>query len=408
VTPSHTQLTYRYERLRAVTSGVIETAGATFLLLVAVRGFNADATAKALIAASGSVGLLISPLVVSWVQSAGWPVAKGAARAAAVGAIALVVMALVPALPVYVIGSLISMACSSATIPLMTQVYQENYPDQERGSLFSRTMIIRIGVAALFSELGGRVLSAHIEYYRWLLIVFAGAFAFSSWCLARIPSRPLASAVGSHPFSAMRYAKTDRLFRLTLIAWMFMGMGNLMMYPMRVEYLANPRYGLTLEVSAIALLVGVIPNLARLVMSPIWGWLFDHMNFFALRMTLNLGFALGILSFFTSNDFTGLAIGAVIFGVSNAGGDVAWSMWVTKFAPPERVADYMAVHTFFTGLRGVIAPIIGFHLVTRVSIAALGWVSAGLIGISILCLLPEVRFGKTARKASALVEEVSE
>ncbi|NDF01570.1 MAG: hypothetical protein EB034_25395, partial [Verrucomicrobia bacterium] len=50
-----------------------------------------------------------------------------------------------------------------------------------------------------------------------------------------------------------------------------------------------------------------------------------------------------------------MALGAVIFGVSNAGGDVAWSLWVTKFAPPERVADYMSVHTFFTGVRGVAA-----------------------------------------------------
>lgn len=64
-----------------------------------------------------------------------------------------------------------------------------------------------------------------------------------------------------------------------------------------------------------------------------------------------------------SDSLGGLALGAVIFGVANAGGDVAWSLWVTKFAPPERVADYMSVHTFFTGVRGVAAPLIAFHLV---------------------------------------------
>ena len=30
---------------------------------------------------------------------------------------------------------------------------------------------------------------------------------------------------------------------------------------------------------------------------------------------------------------------AILFGISNAGGDVAWSLWVTKFAPAARVAD---------------------------------------------------------------------
>ena len=59
----------------------------------------------------------------------------------------------------------------------------------------------------------------------------------------------------------------------------------------------------------IALLTGVIPNLVRLVLSPVWGHLFDRMNFFALRVTLNVGFAIGILTFFLSDTLTGLVIG---------------------------------------------------------------------------------------------------
>src|SRR5213078_1506595 len=89
---------------------------------------------------------------------------------------------------------------------------------------------------------------------------------------------------------------------------------------------------------------------------------------FALRMTLNFGFAVGILTFFVSNSFAGLIIGAIIFGISNAGGDVAWSLWVTKFAPPGRVADYMSVHTFFTGVRGVLAPLAAFTMVQQLPV----------------------------------------
>ncbi len=404
-----TQTTFRYERMRAVTGGILETAGTTFLLLIAVKHFESGAMAKAFIAAGGSLGLMLSPLVVQRVEAWGIPTAVAASRAAMLGAACFVVMALVPLLPVYVIGGVVAMASASATIPLMTQVYQENYPDGERGRLFSKALIVRIGTAALFSELGGRLLSTNIEEnFRWLLLMFAAAFAFGAWCLARIPSRPLVASGSSHPLRALRYAKEDRLFRLTLIAWMFMGMGNLMMYPLRVEYLANPRYGLALDVAMIALLVGVIPNVARLIMSPLWGWLFDRMNFFTLRMTLNIGFAVGILSFFTSDSFTGLVLGAIVFGISNAGGDVAWSLWVTKFAPPERVADYMSVHTFFTGVRGVAAPVLGFHLVQTMPVKTLGIISTGLVACSVLLLLPEVKLGRKARRASALVEEVSE
>jgi hypothetical protein len=268
--------------------------------------------------------------------------------------------------------------------------------------------MIRIAVAALFSELAGRALSGHIEHFRYLLLVFAGAFAFASYCLARCPSRCLTATGGTHPLRALRFAKEDALFRRTLICWMLMGFANLMMLPMRVEYLANPKYHLALHVGQIAFLTGVIPNLARLVMSPVWGWLFDRMNFFALRITLNLGFAIGILAFFTSSDPTGLVVGAIVFGISNAGGDVAWSLWVTKFAAPEHVADYMSVHTFFTGLRGVLAPLVAFSAIQTLEIHTLGWIATGLIILSSLLLVPEIKFGRRGRRAKALVEEVSE
>src|SRR5258706_10936551 len=130
------------------------------------------------------------------------------------------------------------------------------------------------------------------------------------------------------------------------------------------------------------------------------------MNFFVLRITLNLGFALGILAFFTSHSPAGLVIGAVIFGISNAGGDVAWSLWVTKFAPPERVADYMSIHTCLTGFRGVLAPLAAFYFVTRVSPATLAIVSSGLIVVATLLLIPEIRTPRRSRAAPALVEEV--
>jgi MFS family permease len=400
--------TYRFERWRAVANGVLETGGTTFLLLIAVKHFEAGATAKALVASGGSVGLVLTPLVVSWVQKTGTRTAIAAARIALVGAVAMGLMAMLPWTAVFVAGSVVAMAASSSAIPLLTQVYQENYPERRRGHFFSRTVMIRIAVAAAFSELAGRALSGHMQYYGVLLLIFSVAFAFAAHCLSRFPSRPLAVSAGSHPFRALRFVREDRLFRQTLICWMLMGFANLMMLPMRVEYLANPRYGLAMSVGEIAFLTGVLPNVARLIMNPLWGWLFDRMNFFLLRVTLNLGFGLGILAFFTSDSLNGLLLGAVVYGISNAGGDVAWGLWVTKFAPPERVADYMAVHTFFTGVRGVLAPFAAFHLVAVLQIHTLGWISGAMILVASLMLLPELKHGHGRRRAAVLVEEVSE
>lgn len=403
-----TARTYRLERWRALTSGILETAASTFLLLVAVKWFQAGALAKSLVAAGSSLGLLLTPWVVTAVARRRLPPSVAAGRLLSLGAIAFVVPALLPWLPLYVLGSVFGTTMVSAVIPLLTHLYQENYPAEQRGRLFSRTVMIRILAAAGFAKLAGALLHEDLAWFRVLLVGFGISCAVAGQLLRRCPTSPLHDAGGAHPLRALRFVREDPVFRRTLVAWMLMGFANLMMLPLRVEYLAHERYGLRLSPDEIAMYTAVIPNLARVVMSPIWGALFDRVNFFALRLILNLGFMFGILSFFTTQSTTGLILGAIIYGVSNAGGDVAWSLWVTKFAPPQRVADYMSVHTFFTGIRGVLAPAAAFQLAAAVSLPALGWFSAGLIGLACVVLLPELRPGASRPGAAALVEEVSE
>lgn len=403
-----TKVTYFYELWRAAASGILETAASTFLLTIAVKQLEAGTFAKAIVAGAGSFGLLASPLVVAAVTCKRTAPSRAASRLLAVGASAFLFASVFPGLATFVVSSVIAMASSSAIIPLLTHMYQENYPEPDRGRRFSRTVMIRIAVSVIFAKVLGDALTNHLEKYRWLLLTFALALGFASFCLIRCPTDPIQPDGAEHPLRALRFVREDRLFRRTLLCWMLMGFANLMMLPLRVEYLANAKYGLYLSVGMIALLTGVIPNGARLILSPIWGHLFDRMNFFTLRVTLNLGFAVGILSFFATNSLSGLIFGAVIFGISNAGGDVAWSLWVTKFAPPGHVADYMAAHTFLTGVRGVLAPVAAFYAVNHFKPSEIAVVASLLILAATILLLPEIKFGKKAPQTSPLVEEVSE
>jgi MFS family permease len=388
-----TLLTFRYEALRAIAAGIIETASTTFLVLIAVRWFEAGPLAKGLVAAGSGLGYVMSPVIVSRVEAMRVPVAVAASRLSLMAAGALALSALVPGEALFVLTSMVAVAASGATSPLLTQIYQDNYPDASRGRFFSRTVMIRIVSAAAFSAGAGYLLTLDIGYFRLLLATFAGALAFSSWCLSHVPSAPLHLSGGRHPLRAFKFVRDDRVFRTTLISWMFMGFANLMMLPLRVEYLANPKYALALRPDTIAFLTGVVPNIARLVMSPLWGWLFDRMNFFVMRMTLNLGFAIGIVSFFASDTTLGFVLAAITFGISTAGGDVAWTLWVTKVAPPARVADYMSVHTFFTGVRGLFAPMTGFALVAHVPMTTMGWFAFASIIVGSLFLVPDARRG---------------
>lgn len=397
--------TYKLELQRAVAGGILETAGGTFLMLIAVRVFEAGSTAKGLLAAGGSLGLLLSPLVVSAVQSLGWPTARAAAILSSAGAISILAAAILPFGNIFIACSILSMTTGMAAVPLMTQIYQDNYPESDRGRLFSRAVMLRIVVAASFSAVAGWALTGRLdEGYRWLLALFGMVQLLSAQILSRYPSRPLTPSGRRNPLQALRYVKEDKLFRWVLVSWMLMGFGNLMMMPLRVEYLANPRYGLAYSAMTIAVLTGIIPNITRLMLNPVWGWLFDRMNFFLMRFCLNVGFMLGTISFFTGESTTGLVVGAMFYGIAGAGGDIAWSLWVTKIAPPHRVADYMSVHTFFNGIRNVIAPVVAFQFVGKIGIINMGWISAGLIGLASVMLIPEIRSGSERLKKREVPE----
>jgi MFS family permease len=126
---------------------------------------------------------------------------------------------------------------------------------------------------------------------------------------------------------------------------------------------------------------------------------FDRMSFFSARIMVNVLFAAYVAAFFTGTSTVGLVIGAVVLGVGSAGGDLMWSLWVTKFAPPGRTADYMGLHTFFTGVRAVLAPIVGFAILGRVSLGTVAVLAAALMVAASLVLVPEVRAERRRRAA---------
>lgn len=381
--------TFRLERIRALAGGILETAQVTFLLLIAERWYHADPLQKGILQGASSAGLLLTPVLVSWAAALGLHAEKAMAILFALGAVGVALAALMPALPVFLGGAGIGFLCVAATAPFVASIYSENYRAERRGDLFSRNIVVRILVSVGFAWVAGRVLEAEPGHFRWILGVYALALVLNAWCAMRLPGVPLVRTAGRNPLRAFRWVRQDRLFRLTLISWMLMGFGNLVMFPLRVEYLANERYGLHLAATQIALFTTIVPNVARLLFTRVWGKLFDRMNFFTLRILLNTGFMLGILSFFTGGGEAGLWGGALLFGIANAGADLAWSLWVTKVAPPERVTDYMAVHTFLTGVRGLIAPFAAFYCAAQFGVGPTAAGAALLILAASLMLVQE-------------------
>jgi hypothetical protein len=387
------------ERYRAVAMGIYESAPSTFLLLILVRWFHGSATDKSLIAAANNAGLLLAPVTIFLARQLRWSAPVGISALALVASLALGAAALVSSKQAFVSLAFLGALIPSAAAPLMTTLYQSNYPIAARGRIFAQNNGIRIATSIAFSGLAGWCISDRIHLYPFLLFMFSLALAGAAVAAWRIPVSDEHPSVVPPLLSCFQYVKSDPVFRGTLISWMLLGLGNLMMIPIRVEYLANTEYGLNLSEFEIALFIATIPNIARLVGSTIWGRIFDVANFFSLRLVLNFSFLIGTVAFFASDSWIGLGFSALVLGFTTSGGDVAWSLWVTKFAPPERVPDYMAVHVFFTGVRGVIAPALAFLLLQYISPLELSWISAGLMFLSILQLLPVWRGSLAPKRA---------
>ena len=64
---------------------------------------------------------------------------------------------------------------------------------------------------------------------------------------------------------------------------------------------------------------------------------------------------------------------------------------MTKFASADNVAEYMSVHTFLTGCRGILAPFVAFPLIAAFGPASVGVIGASLIFIATLMLIPDLK-----------------
>ncbi|MDB4618141.1 MFS transporter [Akkermansiaceae bacterium] len=387
-----TRRTFRLDTFRAVPAGVIETVSTTFSILLADRVFDAGIWAKASLVAIPSLGLFLSLFVVQGVRRSGLSINAALAWIFVMAAAGFSVAAMAGTdFRIYFGGMFFGLIGVTLNVPLFAQIYRRHYPDETRGKLFSMTAFIRkifaIGGAALF----GLMLTKSLASYPLVLGSYAFACLVMAGCVLGINKVTLRKANSVKLFDAFRHTSEDRPFRNLLISWMVLGLGNLLCFSLFVEYITNKEYGFYLTERHVSVITTVIPETFFLIFILVWGRLFDRMNFYVLRMLINIVFAIGILFYFLGDGLWALYIGIAFHGIARAGGNVAWSLWVTKFANAENVAEYMSVHTFLTGCRGVIAPFIAFQMAASLGPFWVGFLGAGMIFIATAMIMPAMR-----------------
>lgn len=380
------QRTFVAEATRAVAAGVIETSLATFAVFIAVTRFESGPAIKALLLGSPALGLLGSLLVVPLVVRLQIRASRAAAGVSFLSMGGFILAASLPASePAFIVGTTLGMGAIGMAIPLQTHYLRINYPSHSRGRLFSIAIVLRALTALLVSWGFGEFLESQPDRYPVLLWSFVAAAFVSGCCQFLVPSEAI-QAGGSKKLDFLQSVKlssSDKGFVLLLIGAMVLGVGVLSSNALRVDYLVNPEHGLNLDVKTVSLITGIVPSLVRLVSTFFWGWLFDRMDFFVLRILVNIVFLAGILLYFVWSDVRVILVGSALFGMARGGGEILFNLFVTKIAPSANVASYMSVHTSLAGIRILAAPFIGFFLVQWANIPVMVVVCSAVVIVSI-------------------------
>jgi len=374
----------RWERLRAGLSrpAAVAVQGNGLLVLVALDHFEAGGLTKGLVAGAGFIGLLAAPLALEMAGRLGLSVSSGLALLTGLGALGLTLAGLSSGFGGFLAGVLIGLPLASAVAPLVTVLWRQKVPDAVRGRYFGQVTALS-GLVGVFASFGiAAWLGDSVAGYRPVLLILALLLAAAAFAASRIESEPIRPS-RRNPYRVLAWLWREPRFGWVNLAWFLLGFGNLAVLPLRVEFLVGETAGFGYSPRSVLMLTLVVPQVVGFLATLGFGRLFDRRGFLPLRIAINLLFALGILSFFTDS-LTLQVLGAVLTGAGFGGEAVVWGLWVTRFAPPERTADYMAVHTFLTGVRGFLGPLLAFRLIESMPLVGVTWLAVLLILLSSL------------------------
>ena len=361
----------------------MEAGWSTFALLIAIRHYGAPESYKAFIAAAWPIGFLLTPLTLHCVAKRQFRPSLASASMFALAALLMVGATVVQSLTVFTAFIIASQMATVQQGPLMIQIYAENYPASERGKRMTTPFILTASSMILFSLLGGWLLDRSINSYHLLFVIMVVSAAVCAWATNRMPSTTISTKHVGNPWQNFSLIWKDKLFGYLLGSWMLLGLGNLITMPIRVEYLANPKFGINADNTSIAFLLVVVPAAARILSTKLWGNLFDQLHFITIRNLLNILFLLSIAGFFFTTNIFLLTFAMILVGLATGGGKIIWSLWVTRIASHEKVSSYMSIHMALTGFRGTLAPFIGYWILSHSAHQGVAYVGMVLIAISI-------------------------
>ncbi len=284
--------------------------------------------------------------------------------------------------------------------PAQNSILQENIRPERRGEVFGRGAFIQHGVAAACSVAVGGFLDRDPMSFQWIFPLI-GVLGFGyPLVLSRLPraaqpmaepggrphappaSRSLAGAILQPFLDARDTFRRDRAYLWYQLNFTMYGIAFIMLVPVVPLYFTRE---LNLEYGDIANARVLIGSLGIALLGPLMGRLMDRLHparlcalAFGWVVMFPLSLALGPELGLTAAQTAYLAF--VIYSVGMAGVNVTWNVGSITFAPPGQGGHYQGIHVAMVGIRGILAPILGFVLLETMGYRAAFVAAAALFG----------------------------
>jgi MFS family permease len=254
-----------------------------------------------------------------------------------------------------------------------------NYQRHLRARIAGRLQVLSSLMTVIATSIGGLLMDAHPENFRWLYIGGAIIGAVGVWSFSRVRvmgekrHRVLerrGSTEGTQTAGFFSILRRDRHYARYQLHQFTSGVAAMMLEPALV-YLVSRQIGASYLVSIGITMI--IPFLVTLLTLPWWARYLDRVHVAEYRARQNSLWVIGILiTFFGAWQLSlvWLAIGRVVTSIVNGGGSLAWQLGHNDFAPRDQLSAYMGIHVTLTGVRGAMAPFAGMALY-------LGWDATG-------------------------------
>ncbi|RFF26602.1 MULTISPECIES: MFS transporter [unclassified Wenzhouxiangella] len=296
------------------------------------------------------------------------------ARLMAVTCAFLILMAFAPTnvlgLVLITLGMLVARLAWAGVITLRAAIWRANFPRQVRARITGWITIIYSLTIAATAAVIGLLMNWWPEVWRLAfpiagVVGLAAAWRYQATRVRggrRIQNEELdqrRDRSGGQLRAAFEILRGDRWYRRYMITMFAFGSGNLMVIALLVVLL-NEQFGF--ERFQQVMITTALPLIMLSIFTPIWARRLDAVHILDYRARQAWMFVITML-FFLSATIFGLKwlfwVGALSLGMAFAGGKLGWNLGHNDFARDDQSTLYMGIHVTLTGVRGLIAPLVG-------------------------------------------------